>query len=661
MNTAPIRAARIDFDAGGTPRSAEYDDIYHPREGALAQAHHVFLAGSGLPARWRGRERFVILETGFGLGNNFLATWRAWRDDPSHCRQLHFVSLEAEPPSRESLATIVRDPLLAPLAIELERQWPLLVCSLHRLVFEAGGVQLLLAFGEVAAWLPHIGASVDAFFLDGFAPARNPAMWQPRLFKAMARLAVPGASVATWTAAGTVRAGMRAAGFDVREAAGTGGKREITLATFTPRFAPRRAARQRTKQVCQGGCSGTAGDGPVVIIGAGLAGCAAASALAEQGRSSIVLERRSAIAAEGSGNAAGLFHGVVHRVDGRHSRFYRAAALAAGAAVRRALAGHGVRGDAGGLLRLEPRARSAADLQTVIDGLGLPSDYVRALDPGAASDMAGVAIVAPAWFFPQGGWVEPHGLARSYLEHAGACVELRLGAAVAELRRAAGGWTLLDASSRPIMHAETVILANAGGALDLLGPRDWPIAQTRGQLTSIDATSFPGGAVPRMPISGAGYVVPATQGTVWFGATSQREDGDPSIRSSDHRQNVDRLNALIAALPELALGELGGRTGFRCVSGDRLPCIGAVPLHGDELAPAGSGPLRLDQPGFVPRTPGLFVSMAFGSRGIGASAIGAQILASAISGAPAPVEADLLDAVDPARFVSRAYRRGVAS
>ena len=166
-------------------------DVYHPRHGALPQARHVFLGGNGLPARWRGRDRFVVLETGFGLGNNFLATWAAWRDDPERCTRLRFISIESRPLSRADLASVPREAGLGALAAQLAASWPPATCNLHRLSFESGSVQLLLALGDVAAWLPQLDASVDAFFLDGFAPARNPAMWEARLFKAMARIAAP--------------------------------------------------------------------------------------------------------------------------------------------------------------------------------------------------------------------------------------------------------------------------------------------------------------------------------------------------------------------------------------------------------------------------------------------------------------------------------------
>ena len=104
MKTAPIVAAVVDFSDPAATRAPAYDDVYHPRSGAFEQARQVFLAGNGLPERWQGRARFAVLETGFGLGNNFLATWAAWHDDAERCERLHYLSLEKHPLSREDLA-----------------------------------------------------------------------------------------------------------------------------------------------------------------------------------------------------------------------------------------------------------------------------------------------------------------------------------------------------------------------------------------------------------------------------------------------------------------------------------------------------------------------------------------------------------------------------
>jgi len=673
MKTTPIVPARIVFDDDGTPRSVEYGDVYHPRSGALAQARHVFLDGDALAGCWRGKDRFVVLETGFGLGNNFLAAWAAWRADPQRCRQLHFISIEASPPTRATLASIERDASLTPLAAELARHWPPLTCNLHRIAVDGGGVELLLAFGAVDAWLPQLVAEVDAFFLDGFAPARNPAMWDARLFKAMARLAAPEATLATWSAARAVRDGLRSAGFAVENAPGSGGKRDITRARFAPRFAPRASPRRGSTAIAATSSRGpgtaearpsardAAVDAPVIIVGAGLAGCALARALAERGIRSLVIERGSGIAEEGSGNAVGLFHGVVHPGDGRHARFHRAAALAATAAVRAAVLRHGVRGSGAGLLRVET-GRTLVEMQRLVDAQGLPVDYVEAIDRHAASRLAGARLSSPAWHFANAGWVDPRGLARSWLADAGASARSRLGCTATSLHRSEAGWEVCDPGGASIAAAPIVVLCTGDGAL--AGPSPWPIRRQRGQLSGVASAELAPIEAPRLPVAGAGYVAPALDGTVWFGASSAWDDDDPALRCRDQQQNLDRLAALLGLPEPPALDRLVGRVGFRWATDDRLPIIGAVPASvAERMAPgfvAARSP-RFDQPRFIARAPGLFVSCALGSRGIASAAFGAEVLAAAITGAPLPAEADLLDAIDPARFLTRGFRRDEAA
>ncbi|HJW12533.1 MAG TPA: bifunctional tRNA (5-methylaminomethyl-2-thiouridine)(34)-methyltransferase MnmD/FAD-dependent 5-carboxymethylaminomethyl-2-thiouridine(34) oxidoreductase MnmC [Albitalea sp.] len=643
MKTQPIIPARLQWNADAVPFSSEFGDVYHPASGALEQVRHVFLAGNDLPARWAGRERFVVLETGFGLGNNFLATWDAWRHSAPAKAQLHFISIEQHPLTREDLVRVHRDSALAPLAEQLVAAWPPLTPNLHRLSFEGGRVQLLLALGDAVAWLPELVARVDAYFLDGFAPSKNPQLWQPRIFKALARLAAPGATAATWTAARAVREGLSAAGFQVSLGAGQGGKRDITLARYAPAFTPRRAPSRLAAPASE--------SRRAIVIGAGLAGCAAAWALAEQGWSSTVLDRHDAPAREASGNPGGLFHGIVNPQDGAHARFNRAAALQASIAVREAIARHGARGGVDGLLRLETSGADADAMRATLSRLGLPPDYVQALDRSAASVACGMPISHPAWFYPGGGWVQPAALAASFLARAGRWASFRAHTAVDALRRVNERWQLLDVCGEVIDESEVVVLANAGDALRLLGHPGWPVEKLRGQISLLPAS--PRLPLPRIPLAGAGYLLPAVDGLAVFGATSQRDDDDAAVRLSDHVDNLRQLARLTGAEPDVRIDALQGRTGWRWASDDRLPIIGAVPrLDGH--------PPRLDQPRMVPRMPGLFVLTALGSRGIGWSALAAQTLASAITGAPSPLEASLLDAVDPARFVVRAYRSSQA-
>lgn len=641
MKTRPVIPAEFVRNADGLPWSAGYADVYHPAVGAQSQARHVFIAGNGLPGRWRGRERFVVLETGFGLGNNFLATWQAWREDAQACERLHYIAVEKHPLRRDDLREAHRGSPTPDLAEALIEAWPTLTPTLHGLQFEGGRVRLSLAFGDVTDWLPELVAEVDAFYLDGFSPARNPEMWQPRLCKALARLAVREATLATWTAARGLREGLAAAGFDVRLGAGMGGKRDITLARYAPSFEPRRASSRSPRS----------GMRHAVIVGAGLAGCAAAWALAEEGWTSTVLDRRDAPARETSGNPAGLFHATLHAQDGPHARFNRAAAFEAARAARVAIERFGVPGQVDGLLRLAGGETLEAMRQLLADQ-ALPADFVQALSAGQACEACGLDIDTPAWRYSDGGWISPSGLARAWLELAGDRVAFRGGASVGTLSRISGGWRLHAAGGQVLAEAELVVLAHAGEALRLLEGLDgstWPTEQVRGQISIAQADASL--RLPSLPIAGNGYLLPDVEGRMIFGATSQPGDDDPTVRDGDHAANLEQLRRLSPGFAGWAPDRLDGRVGWRLVTQDRLPLIGGVPDR-SALTP------RMDHPRHVPRLPGLFMFTALGSRGITWAALGARILASAVTGSPCPVEASLLEAVDAARFVSRALRRG---
>jgi len=175
----------------------------------------------------------------------------------------------------------------------------------------------------------------------------------------------------------------------------------------------------------------------------------------------------------------------------------------------------------------------------------------------------------------------------------------------------------------------------------------------RGQTTELPLSTA-GLRLPRLPVAGSGYVLPALpDATALFGATSRRDDPEPALRAEDQARNLAQLAQLTGSAPLTDASTLSGRVGWRCVADDRLPLVGAAPDF-DVLTQPG---LRLDQPRFVPRAPGLFVFTALASRGITWAALGAQALASVITGAPCPLEASLFDAVDAGRFVSRAARR----
>ncbi len=639
MKPAPLRPARIHFPAdGGPPEAPDFGDVYHPRVGALAQARHVFLGGNGLPGRWAGRGDFTVLETGFGLGHNLLALWDAWRADPARPDRLHVVSLELHPPTAADLARTHAESPLPDLAGALVAAWPPMAPGLHVLTFEDGRLRLTLGFGDATELLPKLRLQADALLLDGFAPDRNPALWSAPLFKAVARLAAPGCTAATWSVARAVHEGLQAAGFELARAPGIGGKREITTARFAPRVAPR------------GPVPLAVATADAVVVGAGLAGAAAARALAQAGLRVTVLDAAPEPASGASGNPAGLFHAIVNGEDGPYARLFRAAALRAAQVYGEAIAAGGVAGAVQGLLRLASAGQDAPAMQAVLDRLGLPPAVAEALPAAAATSRAGVPVAADAWHHPRGGWLAPGEWVRQQLRRPG--VAFVGGCAVRQLLRAADGrWQLLGSDGRPLAASALVVLANAQQAATLAppGPRPWPLQRVRGQVSW-----WPSGATPlAMPLAGDGYALPLP-GRLLCGATQQREgdDGpaDTAPREADHRFNLDRFTRL-TGLPAPPLAACEGRVGWRLVSDDRLPVAGAVPLADPGLAAS-----RLTQARAWPRHTGLFVLTALGSRGLTLAPLLGELVAAQALGLPWPLEQDLADAIDPARWAVRAVR-----
>lgn len=591
---------------------------------------------------WRGHARCVALATRFANGADFLAAWSAWQADPQRCESLHFIAIEAEPPSRCALAGVPRPAALSALADKLVQAWPPLTPNLHTLSFENEKVRLALAVGKAEQWLPGLVAQVDIFVLD------DTTISSPRLFKALARLAAPGAKLWSAIHSPADRRALAAAGFRLDPSPAADGAPGMSQAIFSPAFVPRASPRRPL-------AAGSA-DRHAVIVGGGLAGCAAAWALAEQGWRSTVIDRHPTPAAEASGNPAGLFHGIVNPQDGTHARLYRAAALDARVAVGVAIDHHGVAGSTLGLLRQESRLDLEA-MRATLARLRLPPDYVSAVGAREAEALCGLPQRHPAWFYPGGGWVDPAGLARSFLARAGSGTRFCGDSGVSRLHRNGAHWELLDAQGAVIEAATTVVLANSTDALRLAAVDGWPIEVVRGQISWLDLQIEPSALpLPRIALAGAGYLLPAAGGRAIFGATSRPGDSDASVRLGDHAENLAQLANLLGHTVEIDPARLQGRTGWRCVSRDRLPLIGAMPTH----CTGADAATRLDRPSFVPRRPGLFVFTALGSRGITWSALGARVLASAVCGSPAPVEASLLDALDPARFVSRAARRARA-
>lgn len=601
-----ILPARLEFK-DGVPYSAAYGDIYHSADGGPGQAQHVFLQGCHLPRAWAGRFSFAILETGFGTGLNFLTTWAAWRDDPARPERLHFLSVEKHPFRAEDLARLhAQWPQFAGLSSELLASWPALMSGFHRIALDGGRVQLTLMLGDAADCLPQLEAAIDAFYLDGFAPDTNTDLWQPELFDTLARLARPGAMAATYTVAALVRQGLTQAGFVCEKRTGYGQKRHCLSARHN------------------GPATRIEPDAPqhVAIIGAGVAGAAAAHALAQRGVSVTLLERGGILGAGASGNPVGVFRPLVSRDDNRASRLTRAAFLHN---LRTWAALPGLEWSRCGVLHLAKDGEAAAKQRQALLAAAPPADFARWVETGEASELANWPVAAPGVWYPGAGWVVPGTLCRAWLDHP--AIRLKTGCTASRLQADANGWQVLDAEGEVLVRADAVVLANANEALKLAPDQAWPLHAVRGQITQL-----PPGSLPEMRcvIAREGYVAPGTDRPL-VGATYEHDDEDTGPRVASDLANLARLESILPGAGErFEANAVSGRASLRATLPDRLPIVGAVGGHA-----------------------GLYVAAGYASRGLVWAGLLGEALADRMTGQPLPLESDLMRSMAPDRFARR--------
>jgi tRNA 5-methylaminomethyl-2-thiouridine biosynthesis bifunctional protein len=644
----PLEPATLAFDATGTPYSEAYGDVYHAAASGPGQARHVFIAGNDLPARWAGRERFTILEFGFGAGINFLATCAAWRGDPSRCRRLHYVALERHPFRRDDLARLLaRYPELAAGAGELVAAWPCLVPGVHRLHLAHGEVNLTLVFADVVDALNEMRLSADAIYLDGFAPERNPAMWSPRTLAALARQAAEGATLATWSVARRVRDALAEAGFEVERHAGFAGKREMLVARLV----------RRRRRVATPAWRGERG---AIVIGAGLAGASVAHRLVARGWRVTLCERAARPAAAASGLPLAVYQPHVSRDDCLLSRWTRAALLYAQAQRPTPANDDAMHANGGaspwrdcGVLQIAADADNEARVRDTAALWRYPADYARYVDVGEARALSAAPAVRGGWWFEDSGCASPAAVVAQRLAEARERVQLKLDCAIERIDSIDGAWHAWRADGSLAARAPLIVLANAGDAATLVDLGMDGMRSVRGQQSLLAAPPF---RTPQTVVGGDGYVLPADDGVAVIGATYDLDRCDTTADAESDRQNLARAEAMLPGCTSATtLADVRGVAGIRAVTRDRMPLLGAlldVPaIH------ARSGELRGAHLHDLDRLPGAYVACALGSRGLTWSLLAAELLAECIEGEPLPVEASLADAMDPGRFVLQRVRR----
>ncbi|MEM9255045.1 MAG: bifunctional tRNA (5-methylaminomethyl-2-thiouridine)(34)-methyltransferase MnmD/FAD-dependent 5-carboxymethylaminomethyl-2-thiouridine(34) oxidoreductase MnmC [Pseudomonadota bacterium] len=668
-----LTVAQVDWLDDEVPRSKPFADIYYSAENGLLESQHTFITGSDLTRRLQCHryDSFCIGEAGFGSGLNFLLSWRCWSEIEGDKPQLHYVATEHHPLQHKDLARALhRWPSLRTPAEDLLACYPPPLPGVHRLAFADGRVLLDLWFADTKAVVCELAEThsslVDAWYLDGFAPAANPDMWCTEVFNAMATLSREQATVATFTAAGQVRRDLIAAGFDMSKTAGFGRKKECLRgwrsdrpSTTTPvSVTPWDCVRNRPQKPDH-----------VLVIGAGLAGCASAAALARRGVQVTVLDSHG-VAEAASGNSQGVLY---TRLSHQHSAlvdFALQSFVFASTTYRDLLTDGvlqaGVDGDLCGCLQQVPDAAEVERMAPLLKHLGAIAHTVTPEDAGR---VLGVAQPHGGFWFPNSGWLNPPAVCKALIgahnitlhQH---CGEISLHNLHASDGRSLGGIPRWQARSadRVLTEAACVIIA-AGVQSSALAQLGWlPLRSIRGQTTDLPTT--PESRELKAVFCHRGYLPPARGTSHCMGASFDPEDGSKGPTVADHADNLEQLATAVPAwrtwLRDVSPGSLSGRVGFRAASPDYLPMVGPVPNMADFERDYGA--LRYDarqlitQPGQY--RSGLYLNTGHGSRGLTSTPLAGELLASEICGESPPLQRDLRRALAPARFLIRQLIRG---
>ncbi len=681
-----IHHAQLEWDADGQPLSRAFGDVYFSRANGLQETRHVFLQHNQLAERWsrlKDNASFVIGETGFGSGLNFLAAWQLWNTTAPANARLHFVSVEKFPLNKADLCRALSLwPELENLSVHMQQQYPVFVgTGFHRLKFEQGRINLTLIIDDAATGFLHLLASkhpafsdkcakVDAWFLDGFAPAKNPEMWSDNLFDAIGQLSHIDTTAATFSAAGIVKRGLARVGFAVQKVPGFGRKREMIAAhlqekkpvTLPPDDLNRPPQNSPFPTPWAVNLNPNSAHRTAIVIGGGLAGCHTARALAERGWHVNLLERHPQLACEASGNPQGILYAKLSPKQEVLASFNLASLQFALSHYRpfwNQVSDNRLIAQPSGVLQLAHDAAEEKLHRLLQHSFSEATDLVHFVDAQQASALAGVPINYPGIYFPTAGWINPHLLCKSLVQHPN--VRITCNTHAVSLLQENDSWDVRDTSGQIILSAPTLIIANAYDAQTFAQAAHLPIKSIRGQISYLPATDA--SRKLNTVLCGEGYVGPAYETeNGWFhctGATFNLKEKSTALRVDEHLTNINNLRngmpALAEALMPLDENKLDGRVAFRCTTPDYLPLVGPVPEKEKFLK--NFAPLRKNAKAGVPLAgsyyPGLFINVGHGSRGLAYTPLSAELLAAQICGEVLPVSWELAHALNPGRFLIR--------
>lgn len=758
--------ADLHWNEDGQPISSRYDDVYFSRHNGLDETRYVFLEQNKLVERWQSflaahsnndannfnntfnkKDTFIIGETGFGTGLNFLAAWQLW--DQLHkelktkvsnkTKKLHFVSVEKFPLRHHDLQHALRLwPSLKDYAEKLLAVYDDYDYSGFKQYRLSENVTLTLIINDavdgfnelIASDHPyfreatftgienqHEGSSkyngIDAWFLDGFSPAKNPEMWSDALFSIMGELSHENTTLATFTAAGFVKRGLENVGFTIKKEKGFAHKRELITGIFEPSnlsdsqqhdqqpnklqqlkqdniqtsaftspypvpwMVDDRSQRKKAFQLSANSIYPINNERSVAIIGAGLAGCFTAHALASRGYTVTIFDAENSPASQASGNSQGIVYGKLSKdSDGLAQLNIAALAFAENFYQQFWQSTHSTElGQACGVLQLAHNEKEKQLYLQLQERFPHSSRHIKILNAEQASDIAGIAIDHPALYFPHLGWINPHDLCHTLIEHPNihfvgntkieklASIEHKHDHENEHKHEHANEhsekpWTLFDDKENVASECDIVILATATAVKQFDQTEQLPVKNIRGQVTQFDLPQSNSDSFAlKTVICGDGYIAPLNQKNNFsIGATFTLHNNQ---LESTEAENIDNMTAISQSIPatenlfsSLTNEHYTGRAGFRCSTPDYLPIVG--PVHNHDAFVEKYALLRKNANASIPVAgsyqQNLFINVGYGSRGLAYAPLCSEYLAAKIHGDIWPMSRTLANAIHPARF-----------
>ena len=661
-----MSTASIDWREG-VPCSTEYNDIYYNDDG-LAESRYVFLQQNQLPQRWvdHRADIFKIVETGFGTGLNFLACWQLWKtsleasqkDNTTHTKRLQFISTELFPLGKSDIqSALAKFPELKEFSDALIAQYPMRLPGHHRIILANGSVVLDLLFGDAAESIAslELEKQIDCWFLDGFAPSQNPEMWNKQLWEEVAKASAPQATVATFTVAAVARHNLKEAGYTLKKVKGFGRKREMLTGVFNqmPPVEPPQLRPKKTPNNAKN----------IAVIGAGLAGCHTANALALKGHQVSVFDKNPSPALGASGNPQGILYTKL-AIESASLNDYALACFAY--ATRFYLDSTETLEESSSKPLLTPcgvvqlmQGKKNLTILEKLAAIAHTEDLFICLSEKQLSELTGVPSNCPGILFPKAGYLTPPTVCADKLNHPN--IQLACNHTVEDIEQEGEAWALRFTTNHTARF-DAVIICNAEAATTFTQCEWLPIKPIRGQVTTLKCNAL--NTPLKQVLCHDGYIAPPyesanSQGQIetriTLGATFDMHNSSPVADAESDQKNLDSLNTAIPTLIKANSKVVDSRVGFRCTTPDYLPIIGAVPKR-DELLKR-FAPLRKNAKtkieADIPYYEGLYLNIGHGSKGLMYTPLSAEIIAATISEEVPPLAKKLRRDIAPERFLLR--------